>query len=140
MTTETLTLTDFLLARIAEDEEGAKFHRNDAWFIEDKSTWGDTQNPELVGGGKLLARFDQEHGALAIHHVVRWNPARVLAACEAKRRIVELAMPVAIAGPPEWTPESSADERGRMEAVEQILLDLAAVYADHPDYRDEWRA
>jgi hypothetical protein len=54
-------------------------------------------------------------------HIARHDPARVLAECEAKRRIVE------------WYGE----EPGR---VGPALGMLAAVYADHPEFREEWRA
>ena len=62
-------------------------------------------------------------------HFARHDPARVLAECEAKRRIV-------------------ADCRHIQEATSWGLLErhaewtvrvLALPHADHPDYRDEWR-
>jgi hypothetical protein len=55
-----------------------------------------------------------------VEHIARHDPARVLADVEAKRRIVE------------WDAEQPVD-RG-------VLNILASVYADHPDYREEWRA
>jgi HEAT repeat protein len=54
---------------------------------------------------------------------VRWDSARVLAECEAKRRIVERVSDVA------WATYS----------VRDVVLELLALpYADHPDYRKEW--
>lgn len=51
---------------------------------------------------------------------------RILAELAAQRRIVERAIgPVAHAG-------QDIERRA-------TLRDLASVYADHPDYRDEWR-
>lgn len=56
--------------------------------------------------------------------------ARVLAECGAKRRIVEMA----------WHHLGDDDYAwGMEEAKRQILAVLALPYADHPDYREEWR-
>lgn len=80
------TLTDFLLARIAEDE-------------------ADVADP-----------------AAALHYA----PDRVLAECEAKRRIVER--------------HSGCDEVSYGDTSTcPDARDLALPYADHPDYRPEWK-
>ena len=57
-------------------------------------------------------------------------PARVLAECEAKRRIVEQAR--------NYSPELEHGDNGEW-AFDTVLLALALPYADHPDYREEWR-
>ena len=57
-------------------------------------------------------------------HIARHDPARVLVECEAKRRIVE---------------EYTFDDGTPAREGENALLYLAAVYPDHPDYREEWR-
>jgi hypothetical protein len=57
-------------------------------------------------------------------HVVRWSPTRVLAECEAKRPTIERVCKVI------WAIYGVRDE---------VLMQLATVYADHPGYRDEWR-
>jgi len=108
-----MTLTDFLLAQIAEDEAAAER--------------GGSHN----GGGSFA---NDNYGCLLI------DPVRVLAECEAKRRIVEayidtLAMiPTHVLGDGDEHPTVIAEE---YEA--HILPALALPYADHPDYRDEWR-
>ena len=100
-----MTLTEFLLARIAEDEE---------WAMTSAST-------------STPGSFTRDnYGALLI------QPTRVLAECEAKRRIIELAneqwgeLDLYTTGeiPPEWV---------------RVLELLALPYADHPDYRQEWK-
>jgi hypothetical protein len=95
-----MTLTEFLLARIAEDEESARFamSRNDGGALDYAGQW-----------------FG------AVGHAERWEPVRVLAECEAKRRIVERCR----ASNGYWGAE-----------VERML---ALPYADHPDYREEWK-
>jgi hypothetical protein len=95
VTTSTLTLANFLLARIAEDE----------------ALLGDGPYSSL----RLAAQENAE----------RWR-----AECEAKRRIVELA----------WHHFGEDDYAWGMEHAKGEVLKLLAVpYADHPDYRDEWR-
>jgi hypothetical protein len=102
MTTETLALTDFLLARIAEDEARAI-----------------TADPAL------------------------WEPHFIVLECAAKRRIVELHKSGEENGE---TFCYSCDGYAAAEGVGYVgypcetLRALAAAYAAHPDYREEWRA
>ena len=56
-------------------------------------------------------------------HIARYNPARVLADIAAKREIVA------------WVGDYDADLDG---SAWGILGNLAALYADHPDYQQEW--
>jgi hypothetical protein len=115
-----MTITEFLLARVVEDEaamdgaEGAA-----AWPL-------DMTRPQVSG--------DSQASWVVI------GRDRVLAECEAKRRIVGLAQ--------------SADEADRYAAEviggvdgaavdtdgAGILRALASVYADHPDFDPAWRA
>lgn len=114
MTTKTQTLAEFLLARIAEDEAVDR----------DRNRLG---NPPGVRSSAWEA-----------------GTKRQLAECEAKRRIVELH------------PLVPSDDHDRALGCENCvqsfswgpeviggpcdtLRALALPYADHPDYRDEWR-
>jgi hypothetical protein len=93
---KTLTITEFLLARIADDEEAA----------------GADPGCECLG-----VQFGIGHGPVC--------PERVLAECEAKRRIVK-----------------RLNNRMRPDVAFEAwyaLRVLAAIYADHPDWRGEWR-
>jgi len=94
-------LTEFLLARIAEDEGVARD----------------------VGEGYPRALL----GPSAHSHAFKWLPARVLAECEAKRRIMEECADLA----------SSEDVYTHADL---ILCALALPYADHPEYREAWRS
>jgi hypothetical protein len=61
-------------------------------------------------------------------HIARWDPARVLAECEAKRRIVELVL------------DRPIRDHGDCKCESCWTLRLVALpYADHPDYRAEWK-
>jgi len=111
--TETTSLTSWLLAQIAQDEERAA---------------------SAVGRGIVwprLADIVAEHDVQSGWHVVRWHPARVLAECEAKRRIVE---------------EHEGDGQLCTGLIDRddsraclTLRYLATVYADAPGFREEWR-
>jgi hypothetical protein len=121
--THTLTLTDFLLARIAEDEAraGSVYDRNGSIYAhlhhEDCPSL-DRERPYPCDCGVTT---------------------RVLAECEAKRRIVEpLTLPDVAIGGPGWAPESIAAARERRATLEEVALILASVYRDHPDFREEW--
>lgn len=92
-----MPLTEFLLARIAEDEA------------------------MLRGEGDYLVSF---------------NLPRLLRECEAKRQIVEIAEDHADSADP-------IGHRGTMYFIDDyqgVLLALAAIYADHPDYQFGWRS
>jgi len=135
-----VTLADFLLARIADDEAAAA-HAKEALG------WTDSTSVQIAG-----REF--------------YDPARVLAECEAKRRIVEANSGSVRAkrDAPKHTVRFDGD--GRTIEMEGLLLSLrlspeqseafmatwyepvppnatlcalASVYADHPDYREEWR-
>lgn len=117
-------LTDFLLERIAEDEEYAR-----AAASASSREW-------LARSYRVVTADLFEVGELAVPtsaHVARHDPARVLAECEAKRRIVELhnVGDHTCQGPEHatWAPDC------------HTLRALALPYADHPDhpdYREEW--
>jgi hypothetical protein len=150
-----MTLTDFLRARFDEDEATARA----AAEVEDSPDWGvggepavfaiqtplgdpsrceednNLMTPNYCDDRPLVQPDDLKQGARHLEHIARWDPARVLAEVEAKRRIVEeLAdVPVddedlGVGYSPEWW------------QGQRILLYLALPYADHPDYRGEWRS
>src|SRR4051812_20108777 len=95
MTTAILTLTEFLLARIAEDEESAREATSGRWQVAESwagpnAVLNDEGHPLAVCGATVEG-YDKP--ATDAEHIARHDPARVLAECEAKRRIVGVAMP-----------------------------------------------
>jgi len=112
----TPSLAEFLLARFAEDEERARAAR----------------------GYQTGSRYEGQPPDWQLH-IERWSPAMVLADLDAKRRIVELHP-----SEDEWRDEG---EQGSEYCVEnpawttwtEVLKLLALPYADHLDYRQEWR-
>lgn len=109
-----MTLVEFLLARVAEDERG----------VDVGGTFG-SPRPD-IHFEPVPQRMD--YGEMLI------GPARVLAECEAKRRIVNILAA--------WSPDPVPPER--VETAEhdawRMLLVLASVYADHADFDPAWRA
>ena len=97
-----MRLTEFLLARIADDE---------AWAAaRSKTEWHE---------GHIVKMADT---AVA---------SRLRKDCEAKRRIVE--------NPPEKYDDGEPNETAAYDDWEWTCKVLATVYADHPDYRPEWK-
>ena len=108
-----MTLVEFLEARIAEDEAEAK---------------------------PMAGLDDDDRGGWAIVYA-----ERVLAECAAKRAILEMHGPVKDEG---WKSGEDNDFLwcGSCGSIDDspwpypcgTLQALAAVYADHPDYQQEW--
>lgn len=127
-----MTLTEFLLARIAEDE--AKARAAAAKYAEDGSApaWSRRHWERRLHAGPT-ATFVMAH-----------SPARVLAECEAKRGIVEeCQMLIESFGDWDATPGApiiwlGVGRRERSQAHGRLRA-LASVYADHPDCHDEWK-
>ncbi len=117
-----MTLTEFLLARIAEDEAAAR----SATAPSEMHPWGDRSLPPTP-----LERWPDEVrgylGGTLGEHCAHWDPARVLAECDAKRLIVEMDDPRG-----EW-------DTGFERALHSVLALLVLPYADHPDYDESWR-
>jgi len=142
---EEMNITEFLEARIAEDELMARNASPGPWSFSDI---------ESIGGGTIYdptvaiahVEWDTEHVDSRIRrtrpreqadatgsHIARHNPARVLAECAAKRVILGTYMAVAanknVEGSVQWYEE---------KALRTSVDTLATVYKDHPDYQQEW--
>lgn len=110
MTTATQTLAEFILARVGEDEAVASGVVGDRVFGAD----------EPIGTGDDPWPSERAFAE-------RLTPARVLAQCKAYRAIVEMF------------PDAGHNGDGWNEAGIDVLLNLAAIWSDHADYRaGEW--
>lgn len=126
--TDLAGLADFLLARVAEDEAVA----------EAATTLGHGWEPE--GPHEVYANGDDPHTGVLIAadcpendaaHITRWNPDRVLAECQVKRRLI-------------FDHDRDHECSSRMFHEPpyigcEVLRTLALPYADHESYRQEWR-
>jgi hypothetical protein len=124
----TMNLDEFLLARIAEDKRVAM----GAGGADGQAEW----TLDLVGDGPI--------GPGSAEHVVRHDPARVLAECSAKRRIVlacrDARPETAFVGThPAGMADFPATAHGQHQLAALTLALLALPYADHPHYRAQWR-
>lgn len=115
-----MELVVFLLARIAEDEAVARAARDD-----------DLTNAHMLG----LA----EGSALSPGDRVMVHPTRVLAECEAKRRIVASYQGASSALARMNDPLRRGLGEAMVLAHGDALRALALPYAEHPDYDEAWR-
>lgn len=111
-----MTLPEFLYARIDEDERLARAAANAP---------GD------------LVPLDEAHA----EQVARFDVDRVLAECDAKRRIIDLAYE---ATGYDMTVDLERASSARVDSDvafvgDRILRALAVPYARHPDFDDAWR-
>ena len=132
-----MTLTDFILARIAEDEAAVCAWDSDG-AAQVASMWtGLEPGYATVASGRPASGWfaDGREVEDARHVEVLYNPARVLAECEAKRAIVQ-GWGQFLAGAPEW---AEREMPSVLRMARMTLHALALPYADHPDYRQEWK-
>lgn len=113
-----MTLEEFLRARIAEDEREAR---------------------SCYNGVGALPRQALTLRLANADNVVVWNPARVLADCEAKRGIIRYHSFMLQAW--EDKPGGACPDMTRRERhTSRLTLEkLAEPYANHPEYQhEEW--
>jgi hypothetical protein len=104
-------LVSFLLARLDEDEAVA------------------------VAAAAALEQVDDTPSPVApplADHIARHDPTRVLREVAAKRAVARLWLEGLTAQLHDPSAGSALD------TVETVLVELAAVYADHPEFRSSW--
>jgi uncharacterized protein DUF6221 len=138
-------IVEFLLARIAEDEAVARV--GDAasypapWSTEqvDLDTYGVASRVVCDGGSGDVVGDPIDDDLAA--HIARWDPARVLAECATKRRLITEHRPIdGMCGHCSQDEEQPAPVGWWVPTPCETLLALAAIYADHPDYDPAWAA
>lgn len=140
-----MTLTEFILSRIAEDEAAAeecaklfpspweiadrgwrvRIYSANVPLSEDVGEPGDERTPCVIEVEPTYAH----DGWLSdnVEHIARHDPARVLAECAALREVVRITR--GLGG--YYNPDAAREAPG-------ILRALAGIWSDHPDYREEW--
>lgn len=149
-----MTITEFLEARIVEDEAAARAATlGDWWYDPTKVNSVDRGEAVFAGQRGLHAvtiastgPADDPASMADAAHIARHDPARVLAECAAKRRIVELHRDLE-----RVVVDADSDEHLRLTGGGECsechhktmpcptLRHLAVVHADHPDYDEAWR-
>jgi hypothetical protein len=145
------TLAEFLLACIAKDEAIARTATAGPWTVDEQGCCVASEAEGII---------IETHGFdTAASHAAHWEPVRVLAECEAKRRIVEFHSPsrhplnlLADRRPDRYSQkredlglvceECSGHDDPYIDQEPwpcRTLAALALPYADHSDYREEWR-
>jgi hypothetical protein len=131
-------IADFLRARLDEDEALAREAPPGPWHIGNAVDPTQSCNVHTFPGARMVA---DGLNWLTAEHIARQNPARVLAEVEAKRRLVK---EFAQTGSEPDTPERRDSPHwqgdfGYLQGLARAVHLLASTYADHPDYREEWR-
>jgi len=112
-------LVAWLRARLDEDEAVARAATPGKWSM------GRLDEHEI--GDAWMLKLDDKR------HIARHDPARVLREVAAKRAIVDAYEHLM------RTAGIEPSAHFRMLGLEQAVEHLASVYADHAEYREEWR-
>jgi hypothetical protein len=118
-------LLAFLRAQLDEDERVAREADSGRWIPEDKGITFE-YHADYFHGGEAQARLVADTRANQ-WHIANWDPARVLAEVEAKRRVLDMVTLGNYYG-------------GFGEAYVQVVHELAQPYAGRPGWREEWSA
>lgn len=129
-------LVAFLNARLSEDARVAEAAAPGPWSETGRHSVGEGMVHSDTTGWAVVGSVSTGYGPKAPYanvslnaaHIARFNPARVLADADAKRRIVA-----------ECEAAYGQDSRGMASLADGTLALLALPYAGHPDYRKEWR-
>jgi hypothetical protein len=136
-------LTDFLLARISDEEKSATAAGGPMawpapWTAEDEGVDGFISYRVLCdnGTGDVAEHLDSEIAAFIVAH----DPARVLAECAAKRKLIDFAedatgLDLQIDG--EFG-VGTRDTKAEPYLGDLMLRLLAAPFSDHVDYDGSW--
>lgn len=124
-------LIAFLAARLDEDEQWAREATDGPWVDEFSGETGHCVIPsDAMSTREYVARTQLLAALPDARHIARHDPARVLREVEAKRRILAECRPGHLGGP-------ALELAGALGGL--VLCFLALPYADHEDYREEWK-
>jgi Family of unknown function (DUF6221) len=138
-------LSTWLLAQIEADEELARKATPGPWTVERSgSSGGAWVEPNVAGYIDVEMSYGEALGTLLnaenADHIAAWDPARVLAECEAKRKLIDRYKRAVAAAPSAVSSYVRGQDYGYREACLDAIQDEAAVYAamGRPGYRKEW--
>lgn len=129
-----MTIEEFIEARLAEDERAAA-----AASVEyEGETWtaaGDSVNTITVSN--IAATVEKTYSQGVAEHIARHDPARVLRQVAMVRAMMRHAEE---AGSLDMTVENDRAVGPRtLPYIDDLMhRDIASIWSDHPDYRQEW--
>lgn len=157
-------LASWVLEQIAEDERTARAATPGPWRYNPAKEWHSPEElakppimrlpgEEFVGAGPLDATIgvaatgpaDDPQSMVNAAYIATWDPARVLAECDAKRKIIAMwEDPAAVRSLPEGVHDGRDDDEmeaqvASAEAINAVVHLVALPYADRPGYREDWR-
>ena len=100
--------------------------------------WGYASNPPGLSGWWKDERVQQ---TITEHELTHVTPAqrRALAECAAKRAIIARYHGAVAAQSDTWRSRNDINTQEACARFSMTVMgDLAAVYSDHPDYREDW--
>ncbi|MEU2185214.1 DUF6221 family protein [Streptomyces thermolilacinus] len=138
-------LVEFLRARLDEDGQAA---RAAMWDDDQSAVW--TARPPQASYEQYIVADYCDDGVVVVtpenadadsvgEHIARHDPARVLAEVDAKRRILDEFVTSQNERDEEYDETFGLTDWEFEPTALPLLRLLALPYADHPDYRDEWR-
>jgi Family of unknown function (DUF6221) len=119
-------LSAFIEARLDEDEAAAR----------NVSRWPGREIQEELDDPEHYAWRAKELSPPIAQHIIRHGPARALREVAAGRAIIERYKHSPVAPPPNANFTAGPDD-GYRQACADAIRDLAAIWSDHPDYRQE---
>lgn len=126
-------LIAFIRARLADDERIARATVPKGMRVDDTTAaWSVSEFKWALGGPDHFSFPDDDD----IEHAVRQDPARALREVDAKRLLLRLVLDLRAAYQDD--PCNGARQSDNATAS-HILGILALPYADHSEYRQEWR-
>jgi len=125
-------LAAFVRARVDADEAEALAASPGPWHVTAEQDEVLAVDGERVADGFALSGRQLR---ATTRHIARHDPARVLRDVAAKRRLLAVHRPYVV------EPDQACLGCAGDNVWERcpVLRALAAVYDDHPDYREEWR-
>lgn len=125
-------LVSFLRARLDDEQRAAEAATPGPWESGDwaPSGGGYVEQPGSAGGHLIvetaLCLDHPDRQADDVAHIARQDPAKTLRRIAAVRRVLDLVT-------------FAAGGDGYTEAYRDVVRLLGLEYAEHPDYREEWR-